>query len=236
MAGNRHAGSFENGMFLKDALETLRDHARKVNEEWASLLGIPTSAAITCVKPSGTVSQLVDSASGIHARHNPFYIRRIRMDKKDPIYHYLKDKGFSVEDEAMRPDSTAVFSFPMKAPKGAVCRKDMTAIEQLELWLIYQRHWCEHKPSVTISVKDGEWLEVGAWVYKHFDEVSGVSFLPFSDHTYQQAPYEDITEEQYNEMIKSLPSDIDWSEFVEMEDMTEGVQTLACTSGSCDIV
>lgn len=220
---------------LPEMLEDLRDHARKVNEEWAEKLGIPPSAAITCVKPSGTVSQLVDSASGIHSRHNPFYIRRIRMDKKDPVYPYLKDKGFSVEDEAMRPDSTAVFSFPMKAPKGAVCRKDMTAIEQLELWLIYQRHWCHHKPSVTISVKDSEWLEVGAWVYKHFDEVSGVSFLPFSDHTYQQAPYEDITEEQYNEMVAAMPPSIDWESFVEMEDMTEGTQTLACSSGSCEI-
>lgn len=235
MSGGRTHGSFENGMWLKEALEELRTHARKVNEEWAEKLGIPSSAAITCVKPSGTVSQLVDSASGIHARHNPYYIRRIRMDKKDPIYHYLKEKGVPVEDEAHRPDSTAVFSFPMKAPEGAVCRTDKTAIEQLDLWLIYQRHWCEHKPSVTISVKDKEWPEVGAWVWKHFDEVSGVSFLPFSDHTYQQAPYEDITKEQYEELVSKMPTDIDWTDFVEEEDNTIGQQTLACTAGSCEI-
>ena len=220
---------------LEGVLEDLRDHARRVNEEWAGRLGIQRSASITCVKPSGTVSQLVDSASGIHARHNPYYIRRIRMDKKDSIYSFLKDKGVPVEDETFRPDSTAVFSFPMKAPEGAVCRTDKSAIEQLELWLIYQRHWCEHKPSVTISVKEEEWMDVGAWVYKHFDEMSGVSFLPFSDHTYQQAPYEDITEDQYNEMIKNQIT-IDWSDFKEEEDNTEGMQQLACVSGVCDIL
>ena len=164
-------------------LEELRDVARATNEEYAKKFDIAPSASITCVKPSGTVSQLVDSASGIHARHNNFYIRRIRMDKKDPIYDYLKEMGVTVEDEVFRPDSTAVFSFPMKAPKDAILRNDKTAIEQLEIWLIYQRHWCEHKPSVTISVKDEEWPEVGAWVWKHFDEISGVSFLPHSNHT-----------------------------------------------------
>ena len=215
-------------------LETLRDVARKTNEEWSARLNIQPSASITCVKPSGTVSQLVDSASGIHARHSPYYLRRIRMDKKDPIYQYLKDKGVPVEDEVFRPESTAVFSFPMKAPEGAVCRTDKTAIEQLELWLIYQRHWCEHKPSVTISVKDNEWVEVGAWVYKHFDEMSGVSFLPFSDHTYQQAPYEDITEDVYNEL--NINYNIDWSDFTEESDNTEGTQTLACTGNSCEIM
>lgn len=219
---------------LPKVLENLRDHARSVNENWAEKLGIQASASITCVKPSGTVSQLVDSASGIHARHNPYYIRRIRMDKKDSIYSFLKDKGVPVEDESFRPESTAVFSFPMKAPDGAVCRTDKTAIEQLELWLTYQRHWCEHKPSVTISVKEDEWMEVGAWVYKHFDEMSGVSFLPFSDHTYVQAPYEDLTEEQYNKM-KLADYNIDWSEFTEDEDNTEGAQQLACVSGVCEI-
>lgn len=218
---------------LSGALEYLRDYARSVNEYWAEKLGINPSVSITCVKPSGTVSQLVDSASGIHARHNPFYIRRVRMDKKDPIYQYLKEAGCEVEDEVHRPDSTAVFSFPMKAPEGAVCRKDRTAIEQLELWLLYQRHWCEHKPSVTISVKDEEWPEVGAWVYKHFDEMSGVSFLPFSDHTYQQAPYEDITEEQYYAMKKDY--NIDWSKFKEEQDNTAGSQELACSSGNCEV-
>jgi ribonucleoside-diphosphate reductase alpha chain len=220
---------------LANKLEQLRDFARKVNEEWAEKLSIQPSAAITAVKPSGTVSQLVDSSSGIHARHNPYYIRRIRMDKKDPIYSYLKEKGIPVEDEVFRPDSTAVFSFPIKAPEGAVCRNDKTAIEQLELWLIYQRYWCEHKPSVTISVKDEEWPEVGAWVYKHFDEVSGVSFLPFSDHTYQQAPYTDCTKEEYEEFIKKMPSEIDWSSFIEEDDYTIGQQTLACTAGGCEI-
>ena len=220
--------------YLPNMLEQLRDHARSVNEKWSSKLGINPSASITCVKPSGTVSQLVDSASGIHARHNPYYLRRIRMDKKDPIYSFLKERGVPCEDEAFRPDSTAVFSFPMKAPEGAICRKDKTAIEQLELWLIYQRHWCEHKPSVTISVKDDEWLEVGAWVYKHFDEMSGVSFLPFSDHTYQQAPYEDISMEQWF-VLNELKPEIDWSEFIEEEDNTEGAQTLACSSGTCEI-
>lgn len=221
--------------YLENTLEQLRDHARKTNEKWASLLQIPPSASITCVKPSGTVSQLVDSASGIHARHNPHYVRRIRMDKKDPIYTFLAERGVPVEDEAFRPDSTAVFNFPMKAPDGAVCRKDKTAIEQLELWLIYQRHWCEHKPSVTISVKEDEWMEVGAWVWKHFDEMSGVSFLPFSDHTYKQAPYEDITELQYIALKNTQDYKIDWSEFIEEQDNTEGAQTLSCTAGSCEI-
>ena len=216
-------------------LEELKAYAKEVNREWAEKLGVPASASITCVKPSGTVSQLVDSASGIHARHNPFYIRRIRMDKKDPIYDFLKDKGVSVEDEAYRPESTAVFSFPMKAPEGAICRTDMTAMEQLNLWLVYQRHWCDHKPSVTISVKDKEWPAVGAWVWEHFDEVSGISFLPFSEHTYVQAPYQDITEEEYNELYAAMPKDIDWSEFVESEDNTEGMQQLACVGGSCEI-
>jgi ribonucleoside-triphosphate reductase (thioredoxin) len=220
---------------LAGGLEQLREHARVTNIEWAYRLDIPESTSITCVKPSGTVSQLVDSASGIHARHNKYYIRRIRMDKKDPIYSFLKDQGVPVEDEAFRPDSTAVFSFPMKAPDNAVCRMDKTAIQQLELWLIYQRHWCEHKPSVTISVKDEEWPEVGAWVWKHFDEISGVSFLPFSDHTYQQAPYEDISEEEYEAEVLKMPTNIDWSLFVEKEDNTSGSQELACSSGSCDI-
>ena len=216
-------------------LERLRDVARTTNEKIAKKLDIPVSASITCVKPSGTVSQLVDSASGIHTRHNDYYYRRIRMDKKDPIYTFLKDKGVEVEDEAFRPDSTAVFTFPMKAPKGAILRDGMTAIEQLENWIIYQRHWCEHKPSVTISVKDDEWVEVGAWVWKHFDEISGVSFLPHSDHTYQQAPYEDCSKEQYEELLAKTPAVIDWTEFVEETDNTEGAQTLACTGGSCEI-
>lgn len=220
---------------LEGVLSNLRDIARSTNEEFAERLGIQPSVAITCVKPSGTVSQLVDSASGIHARHSKYYIRRIRMDKKDPIYTYLKDRGVPVEDEVFRPESTAVFSFPIKAPEGAVTRNDMTAIEQLELWLIYQRHWCEHKPSVTITVKDEEWPEVGAWVWKHFDEISGVSFLPHSNHTYQQAPYEEIDEQSYNELVSSIPSSVNWGDFKEFDDNTEGSQTLACVGNSCEI-
>jgi len=216
-------------------LERLRDAARKTNEELSEVLGVPPSASITCVKPSGTVSQLVDSASGIHARHNAHYIRRVRIDKKDPVYSFLKEKGFPVEDEVFRPDSTAVFSFPVKAPKGAITRNDMTALEQLNLWLVYQRHWCEHKPSVTITVTDNEWPEVGAWVWKHFDEVSGISFLPHSNHTYQQAPYEDINEEQYKELASKMPAQVNWSELVEKDDNTEGSQTLACVGGTCEI-
>ena len=217
-------------------LERLRDEARKTNKTYSEILGIPTSASITCVKPSGTVSQLVDAASGIHARHNDYYIRRIRMDKKDPIYDFLKNKGVYVEDEVHRPDSTAVFSFPMKAPKQAILRNDWSALTQLENWLIYQRHWCEHKPSVTISVKDEEWVDVGAWVWKHFDEISGVSFLPHSDHTYQQAPYEDCTKEVYNSLLKNTPKYIDWTSFIEEDDNTIGQQTLACTGGTCEII
>ena len=216
-------------------LERLRDVARKTNETYADLLDIPRSASITCVKPSGTVSQLVDSASGIHARHNDYYIRTIRMDKKDPITTFLTEQGVQVEDEQYRPDSTAVFSFPMKAPKGAILRNDKTALEQLELWLVYQRHWCEHKPSVTISVKDNEWVAVGAWVWEHFSEISGVSFLPHSDHTYVQAPYQDCTKKEYEDLLKKTPKTIDWSKFVELDDNTVGAQTLACTGGSCEI-
>ena len=201
----------------------------------AQELDLPSPKNITCVKPSGTVSQLVDSASGIHARHNTYYIRRVRIDKKDPVYSFLKEKGFPVEDEMFRPDSTAVFSFPIKAPDGAITRNNMTALEQLNLWLVYQRHWCEHKPSVTITVTDNEWPEVGAWVWKYFDEVSGISFLPHSNHTYQQPPYEDITEEQYKELASKMPGDINWEDLIEKDDNTEGSQTLACTGVSCEI-
>jgi ribonucleoside-diphosphate reductase alpha chain len=216
-------------------LERLRDVARETNERYAKKLSIPASASITCVKPSGTVSQLVNSASGIHARHNDYYIRRVRMDTKDPITQFLIDNGVENEPETFRPDSTTVFSFPMKAPVGAILRNDKSAIEQLETWLIYQRHYCEHKPSVTISVKDEEWVEVGAWVWKHFDEISGVSFLPHSDHSYVQAPYEDITKAEYDKMFRMTPKQIDWSTFIEDDDNTTGAQTLACVAGSCEI-
>ena len=216
-------------------LEELKHEANKTNKKYAKMLDIEPSKSITCVKPSGTVSQLVDSASGIHTRHSPYYIRTIRMDKKDSIYEFLKDKGVQVEDEQFRPDSTAVFSFPIKAPSGAITRDDKTAIEQLENWLIYQRHWCNHKPSVTISVKDNEWMDVGAWVWKYFDEISGISFLPHSDHSYVQAPYQECTKEEYQALLKKTPKDVDWLSFKEEEDNTEGSQTLACTGNACEI-
>ena len=227
-----------NRCLLGGYLDELREYAVEVNKELATMLGIRPSAAITCVKPSGTVSQLCDTASGIHARHNSHYIRTVRIDKKDPVYALLKHQGIPIEDDVMRPDSTAVVSFPQVAPQGCVTRNDMTALEQLELWLIYQRNWCEHKPSVTITVKEDEWVSVGAWVYEHFDEVSGISFLPHSDHTYQQAPYQDMTEESLNQWIKDNPSPvIDWSmlPMFEKGDETVSSQTLACVAGHCEI-
>ena len=222
---------------LEKLLAELREVAVETNKKWAKKLGINQSVSITCVKPSGTVSQLVDAASGIHARHNPYYIRTVRGDKKDPLTQMMVDAGFPVEDDVMNPSHTAVFSFPMKVDKGAVFRTDMTAIEQLELWLIYQKHWCEHKPSVTISVKEHEWLEVGAWVYEHFDYMSGVSFLPFSEHTYKQAPYQDCDEVQYKEILKMMPTNVDWTKLGEYEtqDMTTSSQELACVAGGCEI-
>jgi ribonucleoside-diphosphate reductase alpha chain len=223
---------------LETALEILRAEAVIVNEAMSKQLKIPQSTAVTCVKPSGTVSQLTDAASGIHARHNPYYIRTVRGDNKDPLTQFLVAEGIPAEPDVMKPDSTTVFSFPMKSPNGAVTRTGMTAIEQLELWLTYQRHWCEHKPSVTISVKENEWMDVGAWVYEHFDEVSGISFLPFSEHTYQQAPYQDIDAEQYAEFKKKMPKKVDWTKLsdFEKEDTTSGGRELACTAGVCEIV
>ena len=223
---------------LENLLDKLREQAINTNKQWAeNHLNINQSVAITCVKPSGTVSQLVDAASGIHARHNPFYIRTVRGDKKDPLTKMMGDSGFLVEDDVMNPSHTAVFSFPMKVDKNAVFRTDMTAIEQLEHWLVYQKHWCEHKPSVTISVKENEWLDVGAWVYKYFNYMSGVSFLPFSEHTYKQAPYQDCTKEEYENMLKMMPKNIDWSKLSEYEksDMTIASQELACVAGNCEI-
>ena len=226
------------GMNIGATLNALRVQAVTTNAAMASELNIPISTAITCVKPSGTVSQLVNSASGIHARHNPYYIRTVRGDNKDPLTQFLVNVGIPAEPDVMKPDSTTVFSFPMKSPAGAVTRFDMSAIEQLELWLIYQRHWCEHNPSVTISVKEHEWMDVGSWVYEHFDEVSGISFLPFSEHTYQQAPYQDCTVEQYGEMLKRMPVSIDWSKLQEFEkeDTTSGGRELACTADACEVV
>ena len=223
---------------LEKLLDDLRNIALATNHEYADLLDIPQSAAITCVKPSGTVSQLVDSASGIHARHSPYYIRTVRGDNKDPLTQFMIDNGVPNEPCVFKGDTTTVFSFPVRSPENAITRNDMTAIEQLETWLTYQRHWCEHKPSVTISVRDDEWLEVGAFVYKHFDEMSGVSFLPHSDHTYQQAPYQDCSKEEYKELLKTMPKKIDWTKLseYEQEDNTKSSQTFACSGDVCEIV
>lgn len=223
---------------LAKTLEHLRNVAITTNLEWSSRIGITPSAAITCVKPSGTVSQLVDSSSGIHARHSPYYIRTVRGDNKDPLTQFLIDMKIPNEPCVMKPDTTTVFSFPQKSPAGAVTRDDMTAIEQLEMWLTYQRHWCEHKPSITVSVRDSEWISVGAFVYEHFDEMSGVSFLPHSDHTYQQAPYQECGKSDYEYLLSLMPSDIDWSKLsdYEKEDNTSGMQTMACSGDSCEIV
>lgn len=223
---------------LKHMLESLRDIAVAANKEFAVALGIPQSTAVTCVKPSGTVSQLVDSASGIHARHNDYYIRTVRGDNKDPLTMLLKESGFPNEPCVMKPDTTTVFSFPVKAPDGAVTRTEMTAVEQLEMWMIYQRHWCEHKPSVTITVKEDEWMAVGSFVYEYFDEMSGVSFLPHSDHTYRQAPYQDCSKDEYEALDATMPKIIDWDKLAqyEKEDNTKGSQTLACAADGCEIV
>jgi ribonucleoside-diphosphate reductase alpha chain len=220
-------------------LEEMRQVAIDTNLKYANMLGIPQSSAITCVKPSGTVSQLVDAASGIHARHNDYYIRTVRGDNKDPLTQFLKEQGVYNEACVMKPESTTVFSFAMKSPDGAVTRTHMTAIEQLELWKVYAVHWCEHKPSVTITVKEEEWMDVGSWVYENFDVASGVSFLPHSDHTYQQAPYQDIEVDDYLEWQSERGNFvIDWaalSEY-EKEDNTSGSRELACTAGVCEVV
>jgi len=223
---------------LPKTLEHLRQVAEDTNNKLSGDLGINPSAAITCVKPSGTVSQLVDSASGIHARHSHYYIRTVRGDNKDPLTQFMIDQGIPNEPDVFKPDQTTVFSFPVKAPAGAVVTEDLTAIEQLETWLMFQRHWCEHKPSVTINVRKDEWFEVGAFVYEHFDEMSGVSFLPYNEHTYQQAPYQEIGKSEYEELAKNMPEKIDWSLLTNYEesDNTVGMQTMACSGDSCEIV
>ncbi len=220
-------------------LEEMRQEAVETNKNFANMLGIPQSAAITCVKPSGTVSQLVDAASGIHARHNDYYIRTVRGDNKDPLTQFLIEEGVHNERDMMKPDSVTVFSFAMRSPDGAVTRTQMTAIQQLELWKTYAIHWCEHKPSITVTVKEHEWMEVGAWVYENFDVASGVSFLPHSDHTYQQAPYQDIEPDDYNDWQKTYSHvKIDWNKLTEFEkeDNTSGSRDLACAAGVCEVV
>ena len=223
---------------LEKNLEKLRKLSVTTNSEWADRLGIPASTAITCVKPSGTVSQLVDSSSGIHARHSNYYIRTVRGDNKDPLTQFMKDQGVPSEPDVMKPDATTVFSFPVMSPTNSVTRNDLSAIEQLKTWLTYQRHFCEHKPSITCTVRNEEWFEVGAFVYQHFDEMSGVSFLPHSDHTYQQAPYQDVGKSDYNMLLSLMPEKIDWSKLsnYEKEDNTVAMQTMACSGDVCEIV
>ena len=219
-------------------LNVLKEAAVDTNKKVAKHLGINPSAAITCVKPSGTVSQLVDASSGIHARHSPHYIRTVRGDKKDPLCQFLVEKGIPHESDLTKPDHTWVFSFPIKTADNAICRNDKTAIEQLEFWKLYQEHWCEHKPSVTITVKEDEWIDVGAWVFRNFDMISGISFLPYSDHSYKQAPYQECSENEYLQMMDKMPGDIDWDELskYEVEDNTRGSQEYACTGDKCEVV
>ena len=223
---------------LPALLTMLKEICIDTNKKVSKQLGIKPSAAITCVKPSGTVSQLVDAASGIHARHSKYYIRTVRGDKKDPLCQFLVEKGIPHESDVTKPDHTWVFSFPIKTANSAICRNDRSAIQQLEFWKLYQESWCEHKPSVTITVKEDEWIEVGAWVFKHFDMISGISFLPYSDHSYKQAPYQECDEEEYNAMVAKMPTDIDWNELskYEVEDNTRGSQEYACTGDKCEVV
>ena len=237
--GHKFMSGKEDLVMLESFLMTMRERAREVNKEEAEKIGIPESAAITCVKPSGTVSQLVGVSSGMHPWHSPYYIRTVRGSKGDPISTFLKEVGIPVEDDVMKPNDTYVFSFPVKAPEGAIVRNDLTAIQHLDIWLVYQRAWCEHKPSITVSVKEDEWMEVGAWVYKNFDEVSGISFLPHSDHTYKQAPYQEVSKEEYEALALKMPKNIRWEDlsFYETEDGTSPSATLACSSdGNCELV
>ena len=220
---------------LPARLEALKKVAVDTNAEFATAIGINASAAITAIKPEGTVSQLAGTASGIHPQHARYFIRRVRSDNKDPLTGFLKEQGFPAEPCVMKPDSTTVFSFPMRVDEGAILRDDLSAIQHLRLWLLFQRHYCEHKPSVTISVQEHEWPEVGAWVWKHFDEITGVSFLPMDGGTYRQAPYETIDQYTYHDMMAKMPTDIDWNLFIEKTDNVEGAQTLACTAGGCEI-
>ena len=237
--GHKFMSGKEDLVSLETFLMTLRELARAKNKEESGKIGIPESAAITCVKPSGTVSQLVGVSSGMHPWHSPYYVRTVRGSKGDPISTFLKEVGIPVQDDVMKPNETYVFSFPIKAPEGAIVRNDLTAIDHLNIWLVYQRAWCEHKPSITVSVKEDEWMDVGAWVYKNFDEVSGISFLPHSEHTYKQAPYQEISKEEYEDLLAKMPNDIRWEDlsFYETEDGTSPSSTLACSSdGNCELV
>ena len=232
------SGNIYNQTVLKDMLINLKEHSIKTNKKWAEILGVNQATAITCVKPSGTVSQLVDSASGIHPRYSPYYLRTVRADKKDPLCDMMLDKGFYGEDDVMKPNDTKVIYFPMKSPKSSVMRDAKSAIEQLEIWKMYQLHWCEHKPSITVYVKEEEWLQVGAWVYENFDVMSGVSFLPHSDHSYKQAPYQEVDKKTYEEWLAKTPRNINWMDLTnyEKEDTTTSSKELACTAGACEVV
>ena len=220
---------------LPARLEALRDIAIATNAEFANAIGINQSVAVTAVKPEGTVSQLCSTASGIHPQHSKYYIRRVRADNKDPLTQFMMQAGFVAEPCVMKPESTTVFSFPVAVAEGGLLREDLTAIQHLKLWLIFQRHYCEHKPSVTISVLENEWMDVGAWTFKHFDEVTGVSFLPMDGGTYKQAPYEEVDEEAYNKLKSLVPTTVDWENFKEYDDNVEGAQMLSCTAGGCSI-
>ncbi len=223
---------------LEEYLKDLKDISIVTNKKWSKKLSISHSSAITCVKPSGTVSQLVDSASGIHTRHSPYYIRTVRADKKDPLAQLMVQQGVYHEDDITKPEHTYVFYFPIKAPAKSITREDLTALEHLKLWKFYQDNWCEHKPSATISVREPEWLDVGSWVWKNFDDVSGISFLPYADHSYKQAPYQEITKDEYEEWLTKTTRSIDWSLLsdYEKEDMTENTKELACVAGACEIL
>ena len=223
---------------LEGVLDILKQVAIDTNKEWADNLGIPVSTAITTVKPSGTVSVLVDSASGIHSRFSNHYIRTVRADKKDPVSRFMIDYGVPVEDDVIAPEHNHVFSFPVAAPKDSIVTSDLSAVEQLERWLAYKRHWCEHNPSCTVTVKEHEWIDVGAWVYEHFDELTGVSFLPHTEHIYKQAPFMEVSKQEYTEANKLMPKDLDWTRLgaYETSDQTVGSQTMACTSGECEII
>jgi ribonucleoside-diphosphate reductase alpha chain len=237
--GNKFFSGKENIEKLEETLNRMREYAREINKDESGKIGIQESAAITCVKPSGTVSQLVGVSSGMHPWHSKHYIRTVRGSKTDPISIFLKEIGIPVEDDVMKPTDTYVFSFPIKAPENAIVKNDLNAIDHLNTWLVYQRAWCEHKPSITVSVKEEEWMEVGSWVYKNFDDVSGISFLPSSDHSYKQAPYQEVTKEEYEDLLSKMPKSIRWEDlsFYETEDGTSTNATLACSSdGNCELV
>jgi ribonucleoside-triphosphate reductase len=222
----------------KKLLLSMRDVAVKTNKKWADKFNINVSVAITCNKPSGTISQLVDCSSGVHTRHSEYYLRTVRADNSDPLCKFMIESGFPYEKCVTNPDYVTVFSFPMKSPSGCITRKDLTAIEQLEIWKMYKEYWCEHNPSVTISVRENEWMAVGSWVYENFDSITGVSFLPYSEHIYPQAPYQDLTKEQYTKALENMPKSIDWNKLkeYESEDNTTSSQELSCSAGSCEVV